>query len=303
MHMILKERTKSINHRILESLNCRMNLSFNEKLQYKNQIKGFEGEKQFDHYMKDSLINGLVINDLILNTQDTQYQIDSLLITADHIYLYEVKNYSGSYHYKEGSLFSKSGHILQSHLAQADRKKAYLYNLLLKYGYQTAISSYVIYINPNFYVYSLPPDPAIIFAGQLPDHFTQFGGKTPVANDRNIAIAEKLVNLHDSKYRPSNLPEYEFDQLEKGILCPECFSFDYTASRQLRTCSQCGHQEKTTEAIHRSIEEFRLLFPDSRLTKQLIYRWCGSTWSKSRIQEVLSNNYHTRFAGRGTYYS
>ncbi|WP_071847835.1 nuclease-related domain-containing protein [Alkalibacterium sp. 20] len=301
--MILKERTKSINHLLLESLNYRMDLSFNEKILYENQIKGLKGEQLFDDCMNDCQLPGLIINDLLISIRDTYYQIDSLLIKADHIYLYEVKNYSGNYHHRDGSLFSESGHALQDPLAQANRKRAYLFNLLLNFGYQTEITSYVVYINPDFYIYSLPSTRFIIFAGQLPKHFNDLVKQLPNATDLIAALGDKLVKLHDYNFRPTNLPEYNFDQLQKGILCPECFSFRHTASRQFLLCSDCGHQEKIAEAIHRSIEEFRLLFPAVLLTKDFIYEWCGGDCSKSRIQVVLKSNYRTHFAGRGTYYS
>src|SRR5690554_2514868 len=111
--MILKERAKSVSHLILESLNNRKTLSSTEKTQYENQMKGYAGEQLFDSYIQEVHPDGLVINDLLLSTRDTYYRIDSLLITPDHIYLYEVKNYSGSYLYKDGSVFSESGHVLQ----------------------------------------------------------------------------------------------------------------------------------------------------------------------------------------------
>lgn len=301
--MILKERTKSISHLVLESLNYRMDLSFNEKIMYENQIKGFEGEQRFDDYINTAQLPGLIINDLLMSTRDTYYQIDSLLITADHIYLYEVKNYSGICHYRDGSLFSDSGHALQNPLAQADRKRAYLYNLLLNIGYQTEITACVVYINADFYIYSLPANQSIIFSGQLPKHLRVLAEKTATTIDRVAPWADKLVSLHDSDYRPTNLPEYTFDKLQKGILCPECHSFKYSASRQFRRCTVCGFQEKTAAAIHRTIEEFRLLFPGVAITKNVIYEWCGRDYSKSRIKDVLKLNYRTHFSGCGTFYS
>ena len=130
--MILKERSKSVSHRVLDSLNYRMALSHAEKMQYENVIKGFNGELAFDRILNESAISGLIINDLLLSARDTFYQIDSLLITDETIYLYEVKNYRGTYVYKDNSLYASSGHAVQDPVAQADRKRAYLHNLLLK---------------------------------------------------------------------------------------------------------------------------------------------------------------------------
>lgn len=301
--MILKERKKSVQHRVLESLDARKVLLFSEKTQFENQIKGYNGEKQFDEELERADVEGLIINDLLLKSTDTYYQIDSLLITTDHLYLYEIKNYTGTFQFRDGNLYSESGHMIQSPMAQADRKKAYLHNLLLKYGYPTTISAFVVYINPDFYIYSLPQTDSIIFSGQLATHFKDIKNSSPFLSDSSFKLADKLVSLHEECYCPPNLPEYELTQLRKGIRCSHCFSFEYTASRQFLYCSDCGCQEKTALAIERSIEEFRLLFPDSRITKRAIYTWCGSLCSESRIQDVLSKKYYTHHAGRGTYYS
>lgn len=153
--MILKERKKSISHRILEALNNRMTLSTGELVQYANQIKGFEGEKMFDHILNESGIDALVINDLLLSTRDTFYQIDSLMITDEKIYLYEVKNYSGTFAYKDTGLYSTSGHAIQDPVAQAERKRSYLYNLLIQLGYSIEIEVHVVFINTECYIYDL----------------------------------------------------------------------------------------------------------------------------------------------------
>ncbi|SFC09605.1 Nuclease-related domain-containing protein [Alkalibacterium subtropicum] len=300
--MILKERTKSVNHLIYESLNSRMTLSSYEKVQYDNQVKGFLGEQVFDDCMKTCQPDGLIIQDLLLSTRDTFYQIDSLLITPNHIYLYEVKNYSGSYHYKDGMIQSEAGYALQDPVAQADRKRAYLYNLLLNHGMQTEVSSHVVFINPDFYIYAFPEQKAVLFSGQLSAHFKNLYQDITAPGHLSTSIADKLIRMHITHYRPTNLPDYSFDQLKKGIVCPNCFSFRHTHSRQTRTCLNCGAQEKISEAIHRSIEEYRLLFPDTPVKKADIYEWCGHDLSKSRIQTVLKTHYCRKQSGLGSYY-
>lgn len=301
--MILKERTKSVSHLILESLNSRKTLSSVEKAQYDNQVKGFAGEQQFDRAMKAADLPGLVLNDVLLSTRDTYYQIDSLVVTDDHIHLYEVKNYTGAYTYRDGMLHADSGHVLQDPVAQAERKRSYLHNLLLNHGYHLEISVHVVFINPDFYIYSLPKRPDILFAGQLSGHFSQLSQTLPKQKDKALPLAKKLIALQNVTYRPTNLPDYTRDQLKTGILCPKCFSFEYERSRQMRTCSSCRYREKASEALQRSINEFALLFPTVPLTKQAAYDWCGKDWSTSRIKRVLTSNYQVKSAGRGSYYS
>lgn len=300
--MICKERSKSQSHLILESLNTRMTLSSYEKQQYDNQVKGFEGEQRFDNCLRACQPPGIVLNDLLLSTRDTYYQIDSLLITPHRIYLYEIKNYSGIYHYKDGMIQSESGYALQDPVAQADRKRAYLYNLLLNHGMQTEVSSYVVFINPDFYIYTFPEQKSVIFSGHLSTHFKCLHQDVTAPTDLSTSIADKLIRMHTTHYRPQNLPDYSFEQLTKGIVCPNCLSFKFTNTRQTRKCLSCGSQEKISTAIYRSIEEYKHLFPDTPVKKADIYEWCGNNLSKSRIQTVLKTNYRRKHSDRGSYY-
>lgn len=301
----MKERRKSTTLLILESLNLRMPLTLAEKRTYQNQVKGFEGECLFDQHINQSNQKGLIINDLLLSTKHTYYQIDSLLIQNQHIHLYEIKNYTGSYTIKDGTMFAESGHSIQNPLDQVNRKKSYLHNLLLNMGKQCSISAYVAYVQPNFYIYSLPPTKPILFHGQLQNHFDRLvpDNRTLAVEPCDIKLAEYLISQHCEGYRPNQLPDYTFDNLKKGIFCSECFSFEFTKDRLNRTCTSCGFKERIADAIYRSVLEFQLLFPEMPINVQNIVLWCGRIYSDYHIRSVL-NKYFTLYAkGRSSFYS
>lgn len=301
--MILKERTKSVTYRVLESLNYRMRLTAEEKTNYENQVKGFAGEIQFDSYMAQAKISGLVLNDLILSHRDTSFQIDSLLITNDSVYLYEVKNYAGSYFYKEESLFTESGYQILNPLRQIDRSVTYLQNVMLRIGYTLPIHPVIIFINPDFILYSFLPNKLFLFSNQLPKHFNALSNQKKLIKNEHLELANKLKKLHNEKYRLDNFPTYHFDQLKKGIICPICFSTSHIDTRQNYVCSICGHKETITRVIERSIIEFKDLFPDKPIMTNLIYQWCGEVYSKERIRMILKKNYQNHLSGQKTYYS
>src|SRR5699024_4920500 len=152
--MLIKPRVKSINHFVLESVNYRMGLSVEDNRRYQNQMKGFQGEQLFDQLINHSQQNGYVVNDLFLSSKDTHYQMDSILILNEQLIIYEVKNYTGEYCYKNGSLFSKNGYSLQNPVDQVNRKKAYLYNWILNNGYLHITNTYVVFIDQDLYIYS-----------------------------------------------------------------------------------------------------------------------------------------------------
>lgn len=300
--MLIKPRKKSISLIILESLYHRKTLPFQDKKRYENQVKGFDGEQKFDHFINHPQQQGFIINDLFLSSQETNYQFDSILVLNKQVNIYEVKNYTGSYRYEDGTLFSKTGYSLQDPIGQVNRKKSYLHNRLLTEGYPHKMNAYVVFINPDFYIYSLPLTESILFAGQLERHFNEVTSSTGPRNAQDKSLAQSLVNQHNENYRPDNLPSYHFKELKKGILCDNCFSFNFTDTRQTRICTSCGYREKITDAIYRSVLEFQVLFPEIPISVSTIYHWCGNVYTKSRIRRLLNKKMIQYSNGPMTYY-
>nr|WP_304217682.1 nuclease-related domain-containing protein [Fredinandcohnia onubensis] len=103
--MIIKKRTEPLELQLLKSNRARKKLP--EKIE--NQIitleKGFIGETMFDQRMESLSLDSLTINDLLLETNSTHYQIDSLFISPPKIHIFEVKNFEGDYIVKHASSF------------------------------------------------------------------------------------------------------------------------------------------------------------------------------------------------------
>ncbi|WP_342768817.1 nuclease-related domain-containing protein [Ureibacillus endophyticus] len=105
--MILKTRSKSFELQCYELLNKRMNLAEQDKQYFNNLKKGHDGERMFDTLIEKLQCDCLVINDLLLTTNNTTYQIDSLLIMPDAIYLFEVKNFEGDFYYQSNRFYKR----------------------------------------------------------------------------------------------------------------------------------------------------------------------------------------------------
>lgn len=287
--MIIKTRQKPLVLKMWESLNYRIALSEMEQKEYAHQIKGFSGEQFFDSYLQDLSFESLVLNDLRLEHGGQMIQIDSLLLAGDRICLYEVKNYSGSYEYQNGLLQGRSDFIVTDPLTQVQRSLPVLHHLIRHLGYQVPIDPYVVFVNPEFYLYQLPRDKPFLFVHQLSQHFERLTKNARPLSPALSRLAGQLIELHNDCYRPPNLPHYDFSLLKKGVLCPQCFSFVHTSTRQNRICSGCNYKETASEAIKRSAEECQLIYPKSKITKDRVYQWCGEEYGKQRIQRVLAH--------------
>lgn len=300
--MIYKFRTKPVALSVMESLLIRLGLSKTERKYYLNQKKGYEGELVFDTYLKKWVIKCLVLNDLCLKVNGSVFQIDTLIICGDTIYIYELKNYSGNYDYKDGALQARSDFEILNPLNRNNDRKILLNTLLRKLGYRFKIEAFVVFMNPEFYLYDLPRDKPFLFVGQLPQHFKMLEEKFDGINASHQNLAQKFCDLHIKNYRPHNLPEYHYSGLTKGIYCPQCFSFEHADTRQNRICKKCGYKETIVEAIRRSAEECRLLFPNEPLGTPRTFEWCGQIYNKPRIRRVLKKSGAVHFLGPKSYY-
>jgi hypothetical protein len=153
-NMLLKTRTESNELKILRSLNVRINLSASEKQHYLNLKKGYEGEVKFDSLTASIDREFYILNDLLLESNNTTFQIDSLIITQESIIPCEVKNYEGDYYYQDDKFHKcTTRKEITNPLHQLKRSETLLRQLLQKHGFHLPIEGYLIFIHSEFFLY------------------------------------------------------------------------------------------------------------------------------------------------------
>ncbi|WP_338033007.1 nuclease-related domain-containing protein [Lentibacillus sediminis] len=165
--MAFKPRTKPAELLLFENLDPRMTLPLKEKQHYLNLKKGYEGECIFVAMMEKLQCDCLLLNDLLFTVRGTTFQIDSLLITAEMIYLFEIKNYEGDFYYEGDTFFKKPRQEWTDPLIQLARSESLLRQLLHQLGFDFPITSNVVFINKAFTLYQVPLDSPIIFPTQI----------------------------------------------------------------------------------------------------------------------------------------
>src|SRR5919199_432536 len=101
-HMIFKERLESLELKLLWSLDVRADLIETERQRFHNLAKGYEGEVMFDSLTEKLECENFLLNDLLLEFSGNKFQIDTLMVTQDPLYLFDVKNYEGDFYYENG---------------------------------------------------------------------------------------------------------------------------------------------------------------------------------------------------------
>lgn len=224
--MLVKTRCEPAELKLLRYLNRRKTLSEKDKNYYLNLEKGLFGEKMFDEWIQTNLSKDwLVLHDLLLEYNYTVFQIDSLIISPEVFYLFEVKNYEGDFYFNGERWYPISKAEIKNPIQQLSRNESFFRRLLQDLGYKTSTEAKIIFINPEFYLYQAPLNTPIIFSSQLNRFANTLNMNTFEIKVRQLKLAEKLVTLHLKESPYNRLPDYSYDLLVKGIPCAACHSF------------------------------------------------------------------------------
>jgi hypothetical protein len=302
--MLLKGRYESDELLALRYLNIRMELSEKERFHYLNLEKGFQGELIFDDMLeKDLQEERYIINDLLLEINNSYFQIDNLIISQGVIHLLDVKYFHGDYYIKSDKLYAVATEREYKNPVDQLKRCATLFRQLLQNLKQNyLVESYVIFINPEFTLYQAPLDQPIIFPTQVSRFLKDLNQTSSKLNDGHMKLAKKLLSLHQPKNPYSKLPQYTYEQLRKGVYCYKCNSFLVSKHNYDLICTTCGGREKIELAILRSVKEFNLLFPDRKITTQIISDWCRIDLNRKTICRVLKKHFKVFGNTSNTYF-
>ncbi|WNS73723.1 nuclease-related domain-containing protein [Bacillus sp. DTU_2020_1000418_1_SI_GHA_SEK_038] len=268
-----------------------MDLSDKELTILTNLEKGYAGELLFDSWVEGLSNDWIILNDLLFESNNTEFQIDSLLISSESIYQFEVKNFDGDFYIEDDKWFSHSGKEINNPLLQLERSESLFRRLLLEFGVKTPIKSFVCFVNPEFHLFQAPRYQPIIFPTQLPRFIQKLQKNPPTIQKAPIKLAEKLVAAHLIESRHKRVYEYQFEELRKGIRCSKCNSFLENLKADLFICKICGETERVKSAILRNVDEFILLFPQKKITTGLIHEWCNGLKTERTIRRILLENH------------
>src|SRR5690625_2203660 len=245
-----------------------MTLPPDYKTRLDNLNKGYEGEQRFFTLIKNRLMSDCTpLYDLLLKGNQTEFQIDNLLIFNSKIHLIEVKNYEGDFFIKDEKWYAvASRNEIRNPLLQLERSDFLFRQLLQELGYNLSVKSYLVFINKEFTLYQAAFNQSLILPTPLKRFMMQLNTISSTITKRHKKLAEQLAHRHIESSSHERLPTYEYDQLQKGVTCPSCFGFMSEFNKIKLRCKSCGAEERIETAVMRSIVEFNLLFPNSRIT-------------------------------------
>lgn len=301
--MIIKKLDIPWDLKLERYLFWRGGLSGEDKRQYLNDEKGFEGELKFFKMLKDlPASNSLILAGLLLRRNGRLFQIDFIIILQNKIYLIDVKNFEGDFYIERDRWYSFSGTEIDNPVYQLQRAEAQLRQLLQSHGVKLLIESRVVFINSAFSLFQASKNLPIILPTQLDRFIKNLMMIISRPGKAQMELAKKLASWHITKSPFSHVPDYTFEALKKGAYCASCHTFSLKLiSRQL-VCQRCGCIETLESAVMRFVEELHALFPERNITVSAIAEWCGLDVDSRRILRILQKNLTMVNNGRYTYY-
>lgn len=302
--MLFKPRTEPKDLVVLRLLDARSALAEKDASYYLKQKKGYEGELMFDAWTDKLQSDCLVLNDLLLEFNNTTFQIDTLIVAPERLYPFEVKNLYGDHSYdaKDNRIIRLPDVDVTNPLLQMGRNESLLRNTLHTLGHSSPIESTAVFINPEFTMFNAPPTKPILYHSQLNRFFKKFDARTSKLNKHHYKVAEQLVSLHKEESRYSNVPAYEYSGLRKALFCRWCAAPLVAVEGHYCVCGACGGKELVDAAVMRNAWEYKVLFPSRKITTNDIFEWCGEAVPKRSIRRVLMKNFTMKGTHQWAYF-
>src|SRR5699024_2255677 len=247
--------------RLFRALRSRRMITEEDRILYRSAKRGYEGELGFYEFLKGLLPrDALLLHSLSLESGHSNFQIDSLLVNNQSVCLFEVKNFVVDYYIRNHNWYlASSNKEIINPFIQLRRAESLFRQLLSSFDLSYSISSYLVFIHPEFTLYNASMNLPLIFHSQLNRFFHQdFFQKTPYSGE-DYKLAERLLQHHKDDSRFEQLPQYTFEGLKKGITCGGCGRFMEELSSRMLMCRFCKAMDSNEEAILRTISDFHLL--------------------------------------------
>ncbi|HLR63975.1 MAG TPA: nuclease-related domain-containing protein [Pseudogracilibacillus sp.] len=274
---------------VLQALATRKNLSPQDAQKLAQLRRGQLGERAFFEKIKPHLPKDvLIMHSLNLYHQDNAFQIDHLLFFHQKLYLFETKYFAGDYLLHDGIWTAlESNQEINSPLNQLNRSSQLLSRLVRSMGWSGKIVGQVTFMHEAFTLYGARPEQAFIFLSQFERKLKRIFANEGAPLPQEYELAQKLAQLHRPTNHYDRRPDYTYDQLWKGVICPACQHRMQRKTERFFYCPSCQTKHRTREVLFFNVKQFFLLFPEYPFTIAHIHDWCGGQISKRSIRNIL----------------
>lgn len=256
--MIKKVHKPSTVQAYLYELENRVHMELDDYYKFVKYKKGFEGELRFFEMIEHLEGEYIIIWDINI-VKPVRVQFDFIIITANNILHFDIKNYSGNYRYQNNRLMSEQGKTDKDIFIQLDNADSYLKQLIAKYEMPQKLISKIIFINEDFHLTGFSGKECVMFSHELEPVFNYLKSCKGITQQM-INFADALIQLHDNESVDNRIHYYNIEDLKLGLRCPKCRKIEMrrVAEKQYLQCS-CGYRMSNKDAILNAFELLTIL--------------------------------------------
>ena len=293
----------------LHELNKRIDLGkfTNLRDEYLNLEKGVRGEKDFEKFLfENGNPHWVVLKNVWLDCKG-KFECDFLVFTKAKGYLFEIKNYSGKYEYRENQWFRYGSPNSHNPLSQVQKATTNVQNIFKNLRNSPKIQGVLVFIGEfnQVHLYENTHNIQVVQRNELMDLFWEmkqeernYMGYSP---DKKELLKELARYETVNPYQNQPVSEEVLQLIRRGICCSRCSNFDLEKKDGFYICS-CGIYEPKDHAILRTICEYGILHPNQNFkTSELLTFFDGEVSQRSLIR-ILNKYFQRVGGGRSTEY-
>lgn len=299
--MYLNDRMMSAELLYYRTLETRSKLSDDEKWQLKISKRGFEGECLYDKIFEQVGHKRVYIyRDLYLKIENSTAQYDSLIISDEGVTVNEIKNYTGDYLYKGGRFYKNNKILPDNAFAQLNRSTGKLISLSNDSALNFKVAGKVVFPNDDFRLHS--EDNSIwgdvVVRSNLRKYFRGFNNEYAgqAADEIALLIKSKIV---DNSYFNEKA---DMANLQKGLYCGSCHSFNLIKRRKYFICTNCKKKEDNETHLLRAMSDYKFLFYNETMTCKAISQLINNMIHQRTVQRHLIKHCTATKKGNETTY-
>lgn len=264
----------------LEIMNSR-DIEFEQSKKLEKLRLGDAGEQRVREII-EQFVEVDAIHDILFEVDGSYFQIDHLIISGNHLIIFDAKYYSTDVYIKNGEWYCDELLIKNPLTSLTNTVNQHLKKLLYKNGIHLKIYGYMVWCNENTYIYGLEKKLPIIQMNRLEDCLKKLS-----RHGVSMYTTADIFKLR-SQYNPflKHYPE-KLDSLKKGLNCPKCFSLLGERSRKKYICRSCGESYNLEDIVFKNLQYYCLVKGDNEIDIYDFYKFIDKPISVRTLNDYL----------------
>lgn len=256
---------------------------------------GHLGEEKLVEYLQTYGKKHWVVLKNVWLSDGRTFECDIILITSACVYIFEVKNFRGRFHYKNASSTLNGTKLDYDYIQQARKSILKMKKILNELSTQISVKGALVFIGEQNQVRIDSPveDIEILTVTDLYSTIQAIilEEKRTYTNRLNVAQIIRHLETYEvpSPFLPEPLSTDEILKLKPGIYCDVCGSFDLQFNRTYTICPGCL-KEPRQESIVRMALEYGALTYDRNFSTVAIERFIANQASRTFIKDTLAHH-------------